>query len=238
MKITILNTAIDVLTRQEALLKIVQFVRDGGTHHIVTANPEILVMADDDPEIHELINKADLITADGYGVLLAARMQKERFPERVTGIELAEDLCALSGRHHLRLYFLGGKPGVAREAALRMHQKYPDIEIVGTWHGYFRTHEAELIADIRDAKPDILLCGLGAPLQDQFITRWQSSLGVPVAIGVGGSLDVLSGRVQRAPMIFRKLRLEWLYRIASDRSRWARSFALPRFVWKVWQSCR
>lgn len=236
MRIPILGIPIDRVDRQEALDIIDRFAKDGGCHHIVTANPEILDRASDDEALADLLRRADLITADGNGILLAARLLGTAFPERVTGVELAEDLCRESGARKLSLYFLGGKPGIARDAAVRMRRLYPDVNIAGYWHGYFRTHEDNVLQDIRNAKPDILLVGLGAPLQDEFIAHHQCELNIPVAMGVGGSFDVLSGHVKRAPKLFQNLRLEWAYRIATDPARWLRALALPRFVWKVLKS--
>lgn len=230
MRISILGHAIDVITRAEAVEAIVALARRPGAHLVITANPEILEGADRDPAMSALLQKADLVTADGHGVLLAARLLGKSLPERVTGIDLVEDL-ARDGR--LRLYFLGAKPGVARDAACRLSERYPQAQIVGHWHGYFKTHEAAVLADIRTARPDVLLCGLGAPAQEKWLDAHLAELEVPVGMGVGGSFDVLSGRVRRAPELWQNLRLEWAYRLLSDPRRWRRALALPRFVLKV-----
>lgn len=234
MKIQVLGVAIDAMTENEVLDAITRMAREGGAHQVVTANPEILDNATRDAGLRRIINQAALVTADGQGVLLASRILGKPFPERVTGIELAEALCAQSAQRGLSLYFLGSKPGIVDEARRRVEEKNPGVRIVGTHHGYFRKEgPAAVIADIRAAGPDVLFVGLGSPYQEQFIYEHQHEMGVPVAIGVGGSFDVMSGRTRRAPEIFQRLRLEWLYRIATDRSRWKRSLALPRFVLKV-----
>jgi N-acetylglucosaminyldiphosphoundecaprenol N-acetyl-beta-D-mannosaminyltransferase len=234
VKIQVLGVAIDALTKKQALDEITRLARQGGSHQVVTANPEILDNASRDAGLRSIINSASLVTADGQGVLLAGRILGHRFPERVTGIELAEDLCAQSAERGLSLYFLGAKPGVAAEAVKKMQEKYPGCRIVGSHHGYFRDQGPEqVIRDVKAAGPAVLLVGLGSPFQEHFIHDYLAQTGAAVAIGVGGSFDVLSGRVQRAPQIFQRLKLEWLYRIATDRSRWKRSLALPRFVVKV-----
>ena len=234
MRYDVLGVGIDAVTEAQALDMIQAFVREGGPHQVVTANPEILDNATRTPALHALINRAALVTADGQGVLLAGRILGTPFPARVTGIELAEALCRESAARGLSLYFLGAEPGVVDEAAANMRAQYPGVRIVGTHHGYFRKEgPAAVLADIKATQPDIVLVGMGSPYQEQFIDEELTRLGVPVAIGVGGSFDVLSGRVERAPEIFIRLRLEWLYRIASDRKRWKRALALPRFVLKV-----
>lgn len=234
MRYDVLGVGIDAVTETQALDMIQAFVREGGPHQVVTANPEILDNATRTPALHALINRAALVTADGQGVLLAGRILGTPFPARVTGIELAEALCRESAARGLSLYFLGAEPGVVDEAAANMRAQYPGVRIVGTHHGYFRKEgPAAVLADIKATQPDIVLVGMGSPYQEQFIDEELARLGVPVAIGVGGSFDVLSGRVERAPEIFIRLRLEWLYRIASDRKRWKRALALPRFVLKV-----
>lgn len=234
MRYDVLGVGIDAVTEAQALDMIQAFVREGGPHQVVTANPEILDNATRTPALHALINRAALVTADGQGVLLAGRILGTPFPARVTGIELAEALCRESAARGLSLYFLGAEPGVVDEAAANMRAQYPGVRIVGTHHGYFRKEgPAAVLADIKATQPDIVLVGMGSPYQEHFIDEELARLGVPVAIGVGGSFDVLSGRVERAPEIFIRLRLEWLYRIASDRKRWKRALALPRFVLKV-----
>lgn len=233
-QINILDVPIDVLTLQGAVARIGAFVQEGGPHLVVTANPEIIEHATRHPKMRRLLQSADLCTADGYGVLLAARFIGKPLPERVTGIELAEAICAKSGVQGWRIYFLGSEPGVVDEAVANLQRRYPDMLVAGSHHGYFRGGgEDAVIKDIAASGADILLAGLGSPYQETFIARYQWEMKVPVGMGVGGSFDVFSGRVQRAPQVFRNLRLEWLYRIATDPKRWRRSVALPRFVLKV-----
>lgn len=234
MKHQVLGVAIDAVTENEALDRIEAFVKQGGPHQVVTANPEILDNATKTPDLKRLMNRAALVSADGQGVLLAGRILGTPFPARVTGIDLAEALCRESGKRNLSLYFLGSKPGIVDEAAQKMRAQYPDVQIVGTHHGYFRDEgPKKVVEDIKACHPDVLLVGMGSPAQECFIRDYLAECGVSVGMGVGGSFDVLSGSVERAPKIFIRLKLEWLYRIATDRKRWKRSLALPRFVFKV-----
>lgn len=233
MRQKILGVEIDDCTMSSALARINDFVKDGGCHHIVTANPEIVYNALHDEKLRNSINKASLVTADGNGILLAGRILGKPFPERVTGIELAEAICEVSGKYGWKLYFLGAKDGVAKGAVEKMTERYPDIQVVGYHHGYFRDNIEPLLEDLKKTQPDILFVAMGSPYQEDFISRYQEVLGIPVAIGIGGSFDVMSGQVKRAPAFFRKAKLEWAYRIVTDPKRWKRSLTLPKFVFAV-----
>lgn len=233
-QINILGQLIDSIRMWEAIGFVRQALKKEGPSHIVTANPEILDEASRNERLAKIIRDADLVTADGVGVLLSARILGESLPERVTGVELAEELFRQGAKEGWRFYFLGAAPGVAEEARQRMMVAYPGLNVIGCQDGYYpREKERRLVEAIAEAKTDILLVGLGSPRQDYFIETYKDALGASVLMGVGGSFDVFSGKVQRAPELFRALKLEWLYRIATDPKRWKRSLALPRFVLKV-----
>lgn len=233
MRNRIFNLEIDNLTLLEALDKIDACIASGGTHHVVTANPEILYRALEDRGLYETISRASLVTADGQGILLAGKLLGQPFKARVTGIDLAEALCATSGERGHKIYFLGGKEGISKKAQMAILRRYPDANIVGEHHGYFKNDIEPLLADLREKKPDILLVAMGSPYQEDFILRYQKLLNIPVAIGVGGTLDVFSGEVKRAPELVQTLKLEWAYRILSDPKRWRRALVLPKFVLAV-----
>lgn len=233
MRNKLFNLEIDNLTLLEALEKIDDLIASGGCHHVVTANPEILYRALSDKGLYETIAQASLVTADGQGVLLAGKLLDQPFKARVTGIDLAEALCATSGERGHKIYFLGGKEGISKKAQMAMLRRYPNANIVGEHHGYFKNDIEPLLADLREKKPDILLVAMGSPYQEDFIVRYQKLLNIPVAIGVGGTLDVFSGEVKRAPELVQTLKLEWAYRILSDPKRWRRTLVLPKFVLAV-----
>ena len=233
MRNKLFNLEIDNLTLLEALEKIDDLIASGGCHHVVTANPEILYRALSDKGLYETIAQASLVTADGQGVLLAGKLLDQPFKARVTGIDLAEALCATSGERGHKIYFLGGKEGISKKAQMAMLRRYPDANIVGEHHGYFKNDIEPLLADLREKQPDILLVAMGSPYQEEFILRYQKLLNIPVAIGVGGTLDVFSGEVKRAPELVQTLKLEWAYRILSDPKRWRRTLVLPKFVLAV-----
>ena len=233
MRNKLFNLEIDNLTLLEALEKIDDLIASGGCHHVVTANPEILYRALSDKGLYETIAQASLVTADGQGILLAGKLLDQPFKARVTGIDLAEALCATSGERGHKIYFLGGKEGISKKAQMAMLRRYPDANIVGEHHGYFKNDIEPLLADLREKQPDILLVAMGSPYQEDFIVRYQKLLNIPVAIGVGGTLDVFSGEVKRAPELVQTLKLEWAYRILSDPKRWRRTLVLPKFVLAV-----
>ena len=152
-------------------------------------------------------------------------------PGRVAGVEIVERLCELSSDRGYRLFFLGAAPGIAEEAADKMRLKYPGCLIVGTHDGFFAPDdEPGILQHIRDSKPDVLCVALGIPKQEKWIDRRRHDLNVPVLIGVGGTLDVLSGRARRAPRWLQNMNLEWLYRLAANPRKIGKVMTLPRFV--------
>lgn len=207
----------------------------GGPHQIATVNPEFVLEAGRSPNFAAALAGADLATPDGIGLLLAARYLGTPLRGRVTGVELTHRLAALSVQRGYRLFLLGAGPGVAQAAAVALQARYPGLIIAGTFAGSPEPrHEPFLRQLIVAARPHILLVAYGHPRQDLWIARNQPQLGVPLAIGVGGVFDYLSGRVPRAPRWMRRLGLEWLYRLIRQPARWPRIVdAVPRFAWAV-----
>ncbi|HAU31246.1 MAG: Glycosyl transferase, WecB/TagA/CpsF family [Desulfotomaculum sp. 46_80] len=232
MRVNILDAWIDALSIDEIENRISHFVSESGPHQIVTLNPEILYRAQKEPALLRMINCASLVTADGVGVVWASRVARCPVPERVTGIDLMLRLTARCEREGWSIYLLGGKPGVAGAAASRLIRQYPQLKIAGTHHGYFDSKD-KVVQKIKESRPQILFVGMGAPGQDYFIHENLSTLGVPVGMGVGGSFDVIAGRVTRAPVWVQKLHLEWLYRFIKEPSRIGRMAVLPMFAWLV-----
>jgi N-acetylglucosaminyldiphosphoundecaprenol N-acetyl-beta-D-mannosaminyltransferase len=199
-----------------------------GAKLVVTLNPEIIVQAERDPLLKTALQSAQLIVADGVGVVWAARQFGYALPERVPGIELATKLLERGGTD-LSVYFLGAKPGVAERAAERALERY-GTAVAGTHHGYWRPEETgEVLARVRKSGAQLLLAGLGEG-QERFLHEHREALGARVMIGVGGTLDVLAGEVKRTPAWTHKLGLEWAYRVGLDRKRWHRFPRLIAFV--------
>jgi N-acetylglucosaminyldiphosphoundecaprenol N-acetyl-beta-D-mannosaminyltransferase len=214
-----------------ALAAIREFVKEGSPHHIVTADASMLVMAQEDTELREIIAGADLVTPDSIGVLWAAGRKKQSLIERVSGVEIAERVCAESAEQDYRVFFLGAAPGVADAAAAKMREKYPGARIVGTRDGFFnREQDQSVVDEIVAARANILFVAMGIPKQEKWIQRYRKQLGCAVLIGVGGTFDVLSGQVRRAPRIMQVLRLEWLWRVLSNPKKINKVMLLPRFV--------
>lgn len=224
---------IDQVTMDEALALCADFITEGGPHQIVTADASMVMTAREDAEFQGIANKAALVTPDGAGIIWACKTLGTPLKAKVSGVELSEKLVALSGQKGWRVYFLGAGPGVAEAAAEQMRQKYPGANIVGCRDGYFKPEqEAQVVAEIAAQKPDILLVALGIPRQEKFIERQKDALGAKVLIGVGGTLDVFSGSVKRAPVWMQKAGLEWFWRVASNpnSARFKKLAVLPRFA--------
>jgi len=197
-------------------------------------NAEIVYQAQEDPELLNIINEADLVTPDGIGIVWAGQKLGYPLRERVTGIDLLYNLCAEAAQEGWKIYFLGAAPGVAEAAARQLCFTYPGLKICG-WHdGYFSDEEVNgIINNIRELQPDLLFVALGAPKQEFWIKQYKQEINVPVLIGVGGSFDVVAGIKERAPKWMIKANLEWLYRLLKEPSRFKRQLALPKFVMLV-----
>lgn len=219
------------VTMQQTLETLDRFIRAGGPHHVVTLDASMCVMARDDAELRAIVGGAELSTPDSAGVLWACRKLGRPLAQRVSGVEIVEQLCRLSPDKGYRLFFFGAAPGVAEDAAGRMQERYPGCNVVGTRDGFFKPEEEPAIVEqIRAAKPDVLCVALGIPKQEKWIARHRAELGVPVLIGVGGTFDVHSGRVKRAPRWMQRLNLEWLYRLAKNPRKIGKVMTLPKFV--------
>lgn len=242
--VSVLGVAIDRLDMSGAVAKIAAFVDSGrqaiaaGSSpelaHVVTANSEIIMAAKDHPDFAEILVRAALVVPDGIGPVWAARIFGDRLPERVAGIDLMGEVLAVCAERGWRPFFLGAEPGVAEEAAAAIKERYPGLEMAGSHHGYFTEAEtAAVLEKIAASHADLLLVAMGAPRQEYWIAEHRDELGVPVAVGVGGSLDVWAGRSPRAPRWMREVGLEWAYRLVRQPSRVWRMRALPRFALAV-----
>ena len=246
-KIHLLDLPIDDYTMEQALTFIENKLtsRKNATaekHHlnlpliqVVTINPEIAWKATQNADLREAINEADLVVPDGIGVVIAAKLKGFALPERVAGFDLMQHLLALAAEKGYRVYLLGAAPGVAQQAAAVACTKYPRLQIVGCSDGYFdAVREHELIQEIAQADVDLLFCALGPPRPaEQWIKRHKTVLSVGLAMGVGGSFNVMAGHEARAPIWMQRLGLEWLHRVIADPKRFGRLAAIPKFLWRV-----
>lgn len=233
-KVNILGVNIDKVTYDGAVDAVYQMLNEKGNHAVLTPNSEIVLMAYKDPEFAEILNSASLLTADGIGVVYASKILKNPLPERVAGYDVACGIIKRIAESGHRLYMLGGKPGIAETAMENLKKEYPLLNIVGTHDGYFSPEEDELVVEeINNSGADLLFVCLGAPTQEKWIHENKDKLTCHVMMGIGGSLDVFAGAVQRAPQVWQKLGLEWFYRLMKEPKRFFRMLALPKFGFTV-----
>jgi N-acetylglucosaminyldiphosphoundecaprenol N-acetyl-beta-D-mannosaminyltransferase len=198
---------------------------------IATTDSSAIVRAHKDEELAAILKAADLVTPDGAGVVWMAKVLGLPIEQRVSGVDLVDKICARATRQNWSIYLLGAAPGVSDAAAEILQQRHPGLRVAGCMHGYYTAQEEpSIIEAIIAARPDVLFVGFGIPKQEKWIARYMQQLNVPVAIGVGGSFDVISGRIQRAPKWMQSAGLEWLYRTLQQPKRLPRLLALPRLL--------
>ncbi len=229
MRHEILSVGFDSVTMDEAAEKAFELSKSGKGHYIVTPNSEIVYECRRNESLRHAVRGADMVVPDGIGVVYAARILGCPVKQKVAGVELGERLIARTAETGGSVYLLGAKPGVAQEAARRLCEKYSGLNIVGTHDGYFKD-DSEVISDINDKSPDVLLVCLGVPKQELWMSENRDKLKVGVMLGLGGSLDIYAGATKRAPDIFIKLGLEWFYRLCKEPWRFKRMLRLPLFL--------
>ncbi len=222
------------LTMAEAVEQAEQWMDERRGALIATANAEMIMNAARDQELFEILRSADLVVPDGAGTVWAAHHLGHQMPERVAGYDLAQELLRRAPEKGRRVFLFGSAPGIAEKACRKAEMLYPGINVVGVRNGYFsEREEPEIVREIREAKPDLLLAALGVPKQEKWLKKYRDDLDVPVSIGVGGTLDVMAGAVKRAPLWMQKAKLEWLFRGLLQPKRAGRLLALPKFVFRV-----
>ena len=229
MRVDVLGVAFDNVTMDEALDRAEALLEQEGPHLVVTPNPEIVQRADRDAEFAEILSKADLVIPDGVGIVYAAKILGRPLKGRVPGIDFAAGLMERMAKAGRRLFLLGAAPGVAQLAAVNLQAAYPGLVVCGTHDGYFQ-EDGPVIEAIREAHADVVFVCLGFPKQEKWIAAHGAATGARLLIGLGGSLDVFAGKVERAPEQFQKLGLEWLYRLMKQPSRIGRMAKLPLFL--------
>jgi len=233
-RVRLFQVGIDQLDNQKTVQKIEKFIVSKKPHLVVTPDTLAILRTRVDLEYHNILKSADLVTPDGAGILWATATLNFPLAERVTGIDIINSICRLAIKKRYSLYLLGSSFEVAKEAALNLTRRYPGLKIVGSHHGYFASHkEAGIIREIKEKKPDVLLVGMGAPKQEKWIAKNLNKINVPVCMGVGGSFDVLSGRIPRAPLWMQRHGMEWVYRLIKQPKRVLRVLALFYFIWLV-----
>ncbi len=229
-KVNILGVWVDMVNIPRAVDKIMQFFNEDGLHKVYTPNSEIIMAAYKNDEFRDVLNNAELLTADGIGVVYASKILGKPISERAAGYDIAcEVLDRIKGTSR-GVFLFGGKPGVAETAKEKLLERYPGIVISGTRNGYFKPEEEEeIVREINASGADLVFVCLGAPKQELWIDKYKDKLTTKVAMGVGGSLDVFAGTALRAPEFYCKHGLEWFYRLMKQPSRAGRMLALPKF---------
>lgn len=216
-------------TIPEAAQMVLAMAEGHRARYVVTPNPEISEQCGKNPALREAVRHADMAVPDGIGVVIASRILGDPLSGRVGGFDMAVSMLPLICERGMSLYLLGAQPGVADAAAENIRRQYPGIHIAGTHHGYFQ-EDTEVLAEVNRARPDVLFVALGSPRQELWMYQNRPNLDVGVMMGLGGSLDILSGRAQRAPQFFIDHHLEWFYRLIRQPWRLIRMLALPRYV--------
>lgn len=240
--IKIFGVKINNISFNEAVEEIEKYLKGNNLKVIYTPNPEIVMGAKDDEDLKALLNNGDMITADGIGLIYASKIKGKPLKERVTGYDLSLKLLEIGNNNSYNIYLLGGKEGIAKKAGENIKNDYPNINVVGYHKGFFKgshngyenhNEEKKIIDEINLTNPDIIFVGLGFPNQELWINANKEKIKGKVIIGNGGVMDILSGSINPAPDIFRKIGLEWLYRLIREPSRIKRQIVIPKFMLKV-----
>ena len=234
-KVEILNFFFNSLQKNELLNILYKKINNEEKTFLVTANPEIIMYAKKDSDYKQIIQGADYLIADGYGVILASKILGKPLPERIPGFEIMSELLEEANRQGWSVYFLGAKEDVVTKAIKTVKERYNNITIAGYHNGYFDWNDPHIVEEVKDKEPDLTFVALGFPKQEQWISSNLKHFNKGIFIGLGGSFDVLAGTVKRAPVIWQKMNLEWLYRLIKQPSRWRRMLVLPHFILKVIQ---
>ena len=226
-RVEILGVQIDNVSGEEALARIREMIQSRAPHQIVTPAIEQVICARRDPEFSRALREADLVLPDGMQVVIASRLHQTPLKERITGVDMVPRICRLAASEGYSVFFMGGEPGIAEEAARALQAAIPGLPVAGTYCpplGFERNpvEQQKALQAVREARPDVLFLALGAPRQEKWIHRWKRELGVPVMVGVGGAFNFITGREKRAPVWLQNLGMEGLYRL----------FQRPRDLWK------
>lgn len=235
--VEVLGVRISRVNKNDVLSQISGALSGGSPITVFTPNPEIVMRAQKDKALKNALNSADLLLADGVGIMIASRLLGDPLPERITGIDTGELTLAYAAERGIPIFLLGAKHGVAERAAREIRARYSDIRIVGTHHGYFEKAGAQndaVIQKINDIGAEVLIVCFGAPIQETWISENKKRLeSVKLYLALGGALDVWAKDVRRAPKIFQMIGLEWLWRIIKEPRRAGFILKMPPFLCKV-----
>lgn len=234
-KMKILGVNVHPLTMEQSVAYLEDRLVEGEKAFVVTANAEIIMMCQHDAKYNRIVEEmADLVLPDGAGAVWAGRHLGYTVPERVAGFDLYLRLMELSSKKGYKAFFFGSSPGVAEAAKAKCEAMYPGAQVVGLRNGYFTQEDVpQIIEEINASGAEMLFCALGAPKQEYWIAEHLEQLKPKIIMGIGGSFDVLAGKMERAPKWMQDASLEWLFRLYKQPSRFIRMMALPKFALKV-----
>ena len=241
--VNILSIPFSTMTLNETTSYLKQHIHSNNSFfHLITINPEIAMIAQKDGDFKAIVQNADMITPDGIGIVLASKRKDIQIRERVTGFELLQQLLSEANNEPISFYFLGTDEETNKAAVENIQKQYPNVIISGRHNGFFTMEEEETILnEMKEKKPDVVIVAMGAPFSDKWIHKHANYLSsTKLAFGVGGSLDVIAGKVKQTPVLWKKLNLEWLHRLLTakaakgQKSRWKRQFStMPQFILKA-----
>jgi len=221
---------------KEAINRIEEMIAGDRPETVIAVNPEKVIKGQNDPQLLSHLNRAGLLIPDGIGVVFAARILKLGRMKRVPGADLMMSLCERSAQKGYKIFLYGGSPEVNQQTVKSLQSRFPRIQIVGNQDGYLGESDMPgLVRKIDDSGAEILFIALGSPKQELWMDRYLPQLKIKVCQGVGGTFDVISGKVKRAPNLFQKIHLEWFYRLASNPKRFLRQTACWLFAYKVFR---
>ena len=229
-QIKIMNIPFIKETKEVLLTDIKKAVDLSEKKFIVTANPEIVMKTREDKAYKTIVKSADYVVPDGIGIILAAKRNKTPLKERIPGVELMEAMLEYANEHEKVCYFLGAEEKVNKKLIKKITHKYPNLIIGGAHHGFFELDDLALVEEVKQSQADFIFVALGFPRQENWISKHYKHFNKGVFMGVGGSFDVSSESVKRAPKIWIKLNLEWLYRIVKQPARIGRIFVVIKFM--------
>ncbi len=219
-RINILNTTIDVLTMKETIDLVEKYITTKTPLHLMGVNADKINEVNANKLMSEIVNKCGVINADGASVVLASKYLKKPLPERVAGIDLMMNLVELADQKSYKIFLLGAKEEVVKKTKEKLIQKYPKLNVVGIRNGYFKEADWEMVSEqIEKTNPDLVFVGITSPIKEYLIEYLQNKGHKEVFMGVGGSFDVISGNIPRAPLWMQKMNLEWLFRMLQEPKR-------------------
>ncbi|MCR5265803.1 MAG: WecB/TagA/CpsF family glycosyltransferase [Cyanobacteria bacterium RUI128] len=231
-RVKLLGYEIDTFSFEEAISHALELEREDKVSQVVTINPEMFDCAKIDSEFAEILNTAEMVIPDGVGVKIGLKILGENV-DRIAGIDFARRMLEKSAENNLPVAIIGAKPEVIEKAGENLKKEIENLNIVYIQDGYFQDDE-KVLNELKETGARLILAALGSPKQEKFIKKARNILPFGLMVGVGGSFDVWSGTVERAPEIYQKLGIEWLYRTVKQPERFKRIFpTLPLFVLRV-----